>query len=520
MASESTPSKPAVPGEASEDWQKKEGLGRFARDVLIAAAILGGALFFYRSRVETGKNVRELGKHAKEMMLKDSPKAYGDAEAKLLDIIKLDAKYPFAVASLGELYAIRWVDLGLEDQADKAREWAGRADKLDARINERYGAVLLAKLGDKQFDAASRYGAEISKKAASSHVVNGYGRALRGLGKLDEARQALKKSADTEWRNPRFACDFADLYLEDGDFVNAENFYTKGVEANSSHPRSLVGQARARIARGQKLKEAAAALAEVLGRPVDELSPKLRSMALTGMAELRFFEKKLDEAQKAADEAVAAHGNNAWASFVRGKVLAAATAPGAAEAIEKAVSLDKYVPVFYYDGAAVLLEAGSGDKAVALLEAFAQALRVDDRYHLAYGELLRKLNKADEAVVQYDKAIEQNGFNAAAAHVAKATVLLEIKKDLPNAQKELETALALNEFLPAAHTRLGDIRFEKKEFQEGCEQYAQSIVQMKLLQFPRDRLNEVRETVNTRLVKANKREMAKMWMTESAVLIR
>ena len=303
------------------------------------------------------------------------------------------------------------------------------------------------------------------------------------------------------------------------DFLNAENFYTKGVESNSEHPRSLIGVARARIARGIKLKDASESLTEILARPAELLSPKLRSNALTAVAELRLFEKKFDEAQKSADEAIAAYANNPWAHFVKGRALAGAKNTAAAASIEKAIEMDKFVPEFYYLGSAALIEGGDSAKAQALLDAYAKVLKPDDRYYIAYGELLAKLGKPDEALAQFNKAIEANNFNAN-AHYAKGALLLESKKDYEGAQKELEAALGANEIFPDAHARLGDLRFAKKEYQEGCEQYAQGLAKMKILQVPRERLNDLREGVEKKLVAANKKDMAKMWMTETGALIR
>jgi tetratricopeptide (TPR) repeat protein len=517
------------------DWRKRDSFLVFLRDVAIAAVILGAGLYLYWRHEQTGRAVRALGKEAKEFMVKDSPKAYAEAEKRLLKMTELDANYPFALASLGELYATRWMDLGFEADKEPAHKWAKASNDGDAKINERFGAVILVMLGDKKYEEAANYAADITKKAASSHIVNGYGRALRALGRLDEARVALKKSADTEWRNPRFACEYADVFFEDGDYVNAQNFYAKGIEANSDHVRSQIGRSRAELARGWKIKEASDTLASVLDpKNADMLSPKLKAMALTGMSELRGFEQKFDEAVTFADQALQAYPNYSWAHFAKGRALAMLKNRDAGAELDKAIELDRYVPEFYYQGSNAMLEAGDEAKAQGLLDDYLKSLKEDDRYHLAYGNLLMKADKPEEALVHYEKAINQNNFNAV-AHYSKGAALFDARKKLSpdpkdkkkegelmdGAEKELKLALEVQEYFPAAYNKLGDIQFEKKEWGEGCQQYAQALMQLHTLQAPHERMVEIREKINTRLLKeAHQSEMARAWMKETQALIR
>ncbi|HEY3451590.1 MAG TPA: tetratricopeptide repeat protein [Myxococcales bacterium] len=517
------------------DWRGRTTLLGYLRDVLIAALILGAGLYLYYQHEQTGRRIRALGKEAKEFMLKDNTKAYGEAEKRLLEMTSLDSSYPFALASLGELYATRWMDMGIEGDAANAKKYTELAEKTDAKINERFGAVIMVKLGEKKYEDAAKYASEITKQAASSHVVNGYGRALRGLGRLDEARIALKKSADTEWRNPRFACDYADVFFEDGDFVNAQAFYAKGVEANSDHLRSLVGRSRAQLARGQKIKEAYDTLTDVLARPTEQLPPKVKAMALTGMSEMRGLEQKFDEALKLADEAIASYPNYSWAHFAKARILSVQKdAPGAAAEFDKTLELDRYVPEFYYNGSNAMMDAGDAVKAQALLDAYLKSLKEDDRFHLAYGNLLMKVNKPEDALKHYEQAINLNNFNAV-AHYAKGAALFDAratfltdpkdtkKRDelFESSKKELDLALEVQEYFPAAHSKLGDILFEKQEWGDGCQSYAQALMQMKTLQAPRERMTELRDRINDRLIKeAKKRDVAKAWMDETGKLIR
>jgi tetratricopeptide (TPR) repeat protein len=173
-------------------------------------------------------------------------------------------------------------------------------------------------------------------------------------------------------------------------------------------------------------------------------------------------------------------------------------------------------------------------KAQALLDSYLKSLKEDDRFHRAYGNLLMKVNKPEDALKHFDKAIDFNNFNAV-AHYAKGAALFDAratfltdpkdtkKRDelFESSKKELDLALEVQEYFPAAHSKLGDILFEKKEWGDGCQSYAQALMQMKTLQAPRERMTELRDKINDRLIKEAKlRDVAKAWMDETGKLIR
>lgn len=517
MATEKDAAKGSTPTETPPDWRKPTTFGSFIRDVVIAALVLGAALYVYKARVDKGKRIRELGKEAKILVLKDNPKDLADAEAKLKEVVALDASYGFAVASLGQLYGIRWNDLGLEADGAAAKEWTKKAEELDTRIAERYGAAMLARLGDRNWADAEAYGTEISKQAATSTVVNGLGRAFRAQAKLDQAQQALKKAADTEWRNPRFQCDFADFYLDAGDFANAESFYQKGLDSNSEHIRSQIGFARARIGRGKHI-EAKESLQKLLSNP--DVTGKLKANVLTGLAEAHLVDGNFDEALKAADEAIAAFAAYPWAHHVKGRALAGKKDTSAIASFDKALELDPNAPVFYYVASDAALALEDGAHATGYLDAYAKRLKEDDKLHVVYGNALRKLGKHDEALQRFEKAIEAGGFSVAQALYSKAALLLDDKNDIEKAKATLDQALAVQEIFPDAHAKVGDVFFAKKEFVEGAQSFATALSQMKLMQMPKEKMNALRDGVAEKLNKAGKKDIAKLWLDESQNLIR
>lgn len=505
--------------ERAADWQQPESFARAVKQIAVIAVVLAGGLVYYWHRVETGKKVRAAAKLAKESLLKDTPKAFAHAEAKFKEVLGLDSDFPFALASLGEMHAVRHLEHALPGALEEARRYVAHAEKEDPRIQERYAARGLLMIADGQTAEAEKYLAGIINQGGNgAHLWNTLARAQRHQGKLEDALKHFKKGHDMEWRNPRFAADYAQSFFDAGDMLNAISYFAKGIEANSEHWRSLIGRSRVQIARGAQIKEATDTLNDVLSQPDSDLSPSLRAQALTARGELRRFEKKPDEAEKDADAALVAAPTNPWAHHLRGLVLAQQKKPGAADALQKAVELDPRAPVLYFAGANALAEAAQSDKAIALMEAFARSLTIDDLYHLVYGDVLRKCQKLDDALVQYNKAIDLNPLNAT-AHFSKGRLLID-KKDYENAKTELEAAVTSNEYFGEAYEALGLLNLEKREYGPAAEKYYQALLIYAQLQMPRERLNALLEDVAAKLRKAGQRAIAGEWMKAGKAVIR
>src|SRR5690606_22535401 len=114
---------------------------------------------------------------------------------------------------------------------------------------------------------------------------------------------------------------------------------------------------------------------------------------------------------------------------------------------EKAIEADKYISSLYFDAAMLMAAVNKEDKAVAFLDRY--ALKKDDKYYVTYGNVLRSLQKYDEALARYDEAIKENEVNAG-AYVAKAAILIHQEK-YDEAEDALERAVAANEFNPEAY---------------------------------------------------------------------
>lgn len=516
MASEN---KPAQAGGTEKNWLKRESMGSFVRDVLIAAVICGGILWYYHGSVEKGKQVRALGREARELSLKDQPASLDQAIGKYKQMLEIESDNAFAISSLAVAEASRFLDLGIKSAEQPMHEWAAKAGKLNANINERFGAVLLDQYASGKYPEVITEATALAEKAASSYIINALGLAQAASGKIGEAKQALKRAADTDWRNPRFACDMGDIYFADGDFGNAQGAYTKGLEANSDHGRSLVGRARSQIARNVRTEDASRTLAELIEMPEAKLGPRVKANAFVGAGEYYMLEGQLEPALVLADKALALDTNSAWAHFLKARVFARAKNAGASEEIDKALQFAKYTPEFYFTGAKELAAGGMGEKGLAILNAGKTFLADDDRYYVALGDQLKGLGRLDEAFAAYTTACEKNDMNAM-AHYARGALAFEHKKDLGLAREEFGKALYVQDFFPEVHAKQGEMLFAEKKWEEGVQEFGTAIVKFKQIQ-KAEMAATLRDSVNERLLKeAKDKEMAKAWMDETAAMVR
>jgi len=512
---------PPEPSATDPDWNKGESFGSAFLQIFLAALVLGGGLFLYYRHTQTKKQVYALAKDARDSLTRDNPKDLLEAKAKFAKALALDSTDPYSVSANALAEVLLVTDYGVKSEESSAASAVEQAKKVNAPLDEDVTAQALWLIHQGNVQGADAYISGIKAKGSlPPGLANALGRIRHGQGKLDEARALLKKAADIAWRSPRFAADLAQTYFDDGDFINAELFYNKALKTSSQHLRSMIGLDRARIARGQDVKKASDDLDSILALPASDTSPTLLAQAHTAQSELRRFEQKYDQAAKLADQAVADDPAYAWAYAAKGAALADAKkdAAGAATAFDKAIALDAHVGQFYVQAAQGLAGLKDQTKADGYMAGYAKNLKVDDRYHLVYGDLLKGLGNLDKAQTEYQAAIKANGFNAK-AHYALGTVLVTQKKD-DDASKEFLAALAAQHNFPEAQEALGNIKFAKKAYADALEDFANALVQMKQANVDRAKIDALLDQVTHRLDAAKQKAMAKAWVEQAKQLVR
>lgn len=470
----------------------------FARDVGLIAVVLIAGLGYYYKRVQTSSQVNHVAKKAKDLIEKDTPQDFYEAEKQLKKALDLDATNAYSLSALAEMNALLWGEDGVGDRRASAEAYTHKADALDPHFAERYSADSLVQLyGGQAAQAEASAHAILEKGAKGARLYDAYGRALRAQGKLDEARKAFT-DATKNGRNPRFYADLSELYFDQGDLVNADNFVGKALESNGDHPRALILRARVSVARGTNIKTATDDLASLLGPRKGELPPTLLAEAYTARAELKLFNRQAADAVRDAQEAVKADPRFAAAHQALAAALVQSNNVGQAlNEFDRAQALDPYVSAFYFDAAKALAAAGQGDKAVAILQ---KVLPKDEHYHLAYGDLLERKGDRAGALAQYEAALKINPLSAP-AYYGRGKILVD-QKNIPEAGKSFEAAFGAQPNFPEAHQQLGYLLLDGKKYEDAAGEFEAALSQFAGNHTPREKLVATRDDFIGRLKKS------------------
>lgn len=469
----------------------------FLRDVLLALVIGGAALGYYYKRVQTSTQVNHVAKKAKDLIEKDTPQDFYEAEKQLKKALDLDSSNAYSLSALAEMDALLWGEDGVADRRAPAEDYVRKADEVDPHFAERYSADSLVKLyGGQPAEAEKVVRAIIEKGARGARLYDALGRALRAQGKLEEAKKAFVEGTKLG-RIPRFNVDLAQLYFDEGDLVNADTFVQKALETNPDHPRAQILRARIGVARGLNIKTATDDLLSLLGHRKSDLTPTLLAEAFTAKAALQLFNRQAADAVREAQEAVRADPRFADGHQILGLALVQTNNVGQAlNEFDRARTLDPYVPAFYFEAAKALAQAKEIDKAVAIL---GKVSPKDEQYHLAYGDLLfRKGDKAG-AMAEFDQALRQNQLSAQ-AYYGKGLILAEEKK-IPEAGKAFEAAFGARPNYAEAHQQLGYLLLLGKKAEDAASEFEQALQMYAGSQAPREKLIALRDEFIERLKK-------------------
>ncbi|MHB8872151.1 MAG: tetratricopeptide repeat protein [Myxococcaceae bacterium] len=522
--------------DTKRDWKKRESFKSALVQIVVVALVLAGAVYFYIQRGQKKKDIADLLKETRAIALRDNPKDLEKALATLDKVFVLDARQPDALAISADIQTERWLIHRIPGADAKARELLKQCEDEGSRVEERFGARATVLVADGKATEATAFIDDLRKRGASSaRLWYGLARAQQAQGTLALAKTGFLQAIDKAWKDPRFSTGYGEALLEEGQFLQGIDMFSKATASNPDHFQSRLGRSLAAMYRKDRVKEASDTLAEILGREA-ELSPGLLARALTVKSELATFEGRPDDGLAAANEALSKNPEEYFALFAKARALAAKKDPAATEAFNGAIAKRKIAPFFYFDAAQQLQAMGASDPALAVLAGYEAtfrdvkmttadgkslaALDRDDRFWLIKGDILKETGKLDEAMAAYDKAVAAESVNLIKAHYAKGTVFYA-KQDY---DKAIETLTPITPgdgtgSLADAYVTMGDTLFAKKVYDIGCQNYAFALAKMKMQQAPREKLNALLEDVNKRLIEAKQKPMAKMWMEEAKPLI-
>ncbi|MDY7225407.1 tetratricopeptide repeat protein [Hyalangium rubrum] len=528
-------------GVSQREGRRRESLASALVQVGLVAVLLGAAVAYvvHRGRVRQETDTRL--KAAQAAAQRGNPADLQKALQELDALFTVDGDVYGAHALAADLHAELWLEHHQPGAEAKAREHLARAEALESKDVERYGAkvvrasVLLAE--GKATEAEQALKTLRDRGANNPKLWLAQARTLQALGNLQGARHAYSKATEAAWKDPRFSTAYGEALLEEGLFAQAGEALGRATSANPEHLESRVTAALASLYLKQKPDDAAArTIQDVMAREA-ELTPSLKARALAARAELALVGGNADEALKDADAALALAPEEPYALFGRGKALAAKKDPGARAAFEAAVAKRRTAPLLYMEGAKVLQHAGDNAGALALLDAYeavfrevqvsagedktVSALERDDRYWLARGGLLDAAGRQDEALAAYDKAITVQGSSLARAKYAKGALLLA-RKDYPGAQAVLAEVTPDSGAgpVPEAYAAMGEVLFGLGDYATGCQHYYFALSRDRVRGVPLDQLQAKATDISKRLTTAGQANMAKAWKAEADALLK
>jgi tetratricopeptide (TPR) repeat protein len=521
---------------ARGDWRRRESLPSALVQVAVVAVLLAGGVTYLVHRGQVRQQTDARMKEARALAQRDNPADLDKALVELEALFVLDAKAGDAHALAADVYTRLWLEHGRAEAEAKAREHLMRAEALESRSGERYGARVQHLLATGNTAEADRYLEGLKAQGAKSPKLSlAEARALQARGLLVEARQAFARASEAAWKEPRYAVAQGEALLDEGMYPQALEALRKATSANPEHLRARLTLGLAQLYAGGKRDEVPPLLEDVRTREA-ELSPMLKARAQVVRAALALAEGNAQKARKAAEEALALNREEHHAHYVLARALAAQKDSGARAAFQEAVALRRTAPLLYLEGARTLRQAGDMEGALGLLDAYetvfrdvkvahgeqaaVPALDRDDRYWLARGGVLEAAGKADEALAAYDRAVSVQGLGLARARYAKGALLLA-RKDYTAAQPLL-AAVAPEDgtgTLPEAYEAMGDLLFARGEYAPGCQHYYFGLIRARLQGLPREELKQRIQAVERRLATAEQSTMAKSWKAEADALL-
>lgn len=499
------------------------------RNLAIAVVVLGGLFAAYYMYVQNSKAIKELNKKAYDLVQKDNPAEYVKAAAALDGALAIRSKDQYAVGARAMVASILWAEYGLESEKEVAATMVTRADKLGLNTKERFladGLFLVA--SGQPADAEKTLVVLAEKGITPAEVIEPLGLARARQGRMDAARSDFKQASEREWRTARYLALYADAFYDAGDFSSAASTYRKALDVNPTHLRSLIGKARADVARNEYVDESLQALADQLAKAGDDaLPPTMKARALAGLAEGLYASGKFPEAATAATAAVAAEikgdPGSAYAHYDLGLALARQKKGLASDEIKKAIELSPPVARFYFQGALALAEAGKAAAGQELFDAYGKSFKQNDAFQIARGDFLRATGNLEEALKAYDAAIAENNVNPDAYY--KKGYVLQLqgsapkadKKKLYNAARETyEKAVGIRDRFPDVYRQMGLIYLDDNpRSTDATDAFGKALVYYKEQKAPKSVFEAFIGEVEAKYKKANLKGNAEAWVKEA-----
>ncbi|MFP2931829.1 cellulose synthase, partial [Pyxidicoccus sp. 3LG] len=143
--------------EGRGDWKRRESLTSALVQVGLVAVLLVGAVAWFVHRGGVRKQTEEHMRAARAAITRGNPADLTQAMKELEAVFQLNDKSRDAQALAADIQTMLWLEHRQPGADAKAREFLTRAEALESRSGERYGARALHLLAEGKAADAEKY---------------------------------------------------------------------------------------------------------------------------------------------------------------------------------------------------------------------------------------------------------------------------------------------------------------------------------------------------------------------------
>jgi tetratricopeptide (TPR) repeat protein len=415
--------------------------------VVLVLGIGGGGTWYWWTEKQKSESVARLQKESKESIGAGDFEGLEASLKKLGDALEKDKSnlltFAYVVETAGLEALLYGTDTNRVDQAVKAVGKdikPGDAGSRELVIGK--AAVELSRLGTLQAPASTL--GEV-RKLLDDHLAKHDGdkwarwlkaRALLAAGERKEAQAVLKVASEGDDGLPVAMVDQADLLVDEGKLDDALALYDRALKKSKDHPLAVLGKA---LALAESTVDSNAAIDDLSVKLDKNVGPRVssyRNLALAlAKANIEDYSGSAEALKKATAKPPVEPrfwARVAWAHYIRGEFLQAATARGKIAWFGKKDAEDD--PAVMLVDAALLLASGLPDK---VLDTASKVEGIRPRLLRAYAELDNR--KAKAVIENCDWILERAKENVEAQILKEqARMILGPAKETAAASEALE----------------------------------------------------------------------------------
>ena len=330
------------------------------------------------------------------------------AEAKFLEALTHDASNQNAIAAVAEVYALLWVDHGVDGAREKALAFIDKAHEQKNEKVESFSAEVLALYGDGKYaDGEAAAVKVLEKGGVSERLYLGLGLNEMGLAKGKVARDNIRRANELKTDVPIYAVYTGSAYDDDNDDINSAYYWGTAAARNVNYAGAVAAWVVSRSRKGEDPARLHKELDRLQGLGADNLGKRDLAMIERARAVVYVQEAKYKEAVAAADKGLSLIGQEPSILYIRGMAnISEKKVDDGLKDLEAAHAKRPAALRYLYDLVDADVDAAKYDVALETLKGVAATLSEDPGYQTKIGDVYRAKGDFDSARSTYARANE------------------------------------------------------------------------------------------------------------------